>query len=206
MRYVSTFTHHVSRITVLTPPMSQPLVIIISGAPCTGKTTLGQRIAADLRLPFLSKDRIKELLFDTLGVGDREWSKKLGAATMELLFMLAETELAAWRSFVLEANFRPAQADRQFMALKEKFEFSARQIECYAATEVLLVRFQARTESGERHPGHIDHVTYPEVVADLSNGVYGPLKVADEIYLVDTTDFAKIEYQTLLDSISENRM
>ncbi len=183
--------------------MAQPIAIIISGPPCTGKTTLGQRLAHDLRLPFLSKDRIKELLFDTLGVGDREWSKKLGAATIEMLFMLAETELAAGRSFLLEANFRPAQANGQFMALKEKYAFRAIQVECRADTAVLLDRFKTRTESGERHPGHIDHVTYPEVVADLLNGVYGPLEVADTVHIVDTTDFARVNYEQLLERIQK---
>ncbi|HKP51899.1 MAG TPA: ATP-binding protein [Chloroflexia bacterium] len=186
--------------------MAQPIVLIISGPPCTGKTTLGQRLAHDLRLPFLSKDRIKELLFDTLGVGDREWSKKLGAATMELLFMLAETELAAGRSFLLEANFRPALANRQFMALKEKYDFRALQVECRADSDVLLARFKARTESGERHPGHIDHVTYPEVVADLLEGVYGPLEVADTVYAVDTTDFARVNYAQLLEKLREAQL
>jgi predicted kinase len=181
--------------------MPESFVIIVSGPPCTGKTTLGQRLAQDLRLPFLSKDRIKELLFDTLGVGDREWSKKLGAATIEMLFLLAETELAAGRSFLLEANFRPAQANGQFIALKAKYDFMAIQVECRADTEVLLNRFKARTESGERHPGHIDHVTYSEVVADLLNGVYGPLEVADVVHIVDTTDFARVNYEQLLDRI-----
>ena len=181
--------------------MAHPFVIIVSGPPCTGKTTLGQRLAQDLRLPFLSKDRIKELLFDTLGVGDREWSKKLGAATIEMLFLLAETELAAGRSFLLEANFRPAQANGQFMALKKKYDFRAIQVECRADTAVLLDRFKARTESGERHPGHIDHVTYPEVVADLVNNIYGPLDVADSVYDLDTTDFAHLNYERLLGEI-----
>jgi predicted kinase len=181
--------------------MPAPFLIIISGAPCTGKTTLGQRIARDLSFPFISKDRIKELLFDTVGVGDREWSKKLGAATMEILFMLAETELVAGRSFVLEANFRPAQANAQFQPLRAKYDFTVFQVECSADSDVLLTRFQARTESGERHPGHIDHITYPEVVADLQFGVYGPLEIADALYTVDTTDFTKVDYERLLADI-----
>jgi len=178
--------------------MSAPLVVIVSGPPCTGKTTLGERIARELGYPFLSKDRVKELLFDTLGVGDRAWSRKLGAATMEILFMLADTELAAGRSFVLEANFRPALANGQFRALKEKYAFRAFQVECHADTDVLLARFKARTDSGNRHPGHMDHVTYSEVVADLQKSSYGPLDIADKVCVVDTTDFEKVDFRQLL--------
>lgn len=181
--------------------MPEPLVVIVSGPPCTGKTTLGERIARELGFPFLSKDRIKELLFDTLGVGDRAWSRKLGAATMEILFLLADTELAAGRSFVLEANFRPALANGQFRAMKEKYPFRAIQVECHADTDVLLARFKARTDGGNRHPGHIDHITYPEVVADLQNGSYGPLEVADQLLMLDTTDFATVDTPSLISAI-----
>ncbi len=180
-----------------------PLIVIVSGPPCTGKSTLGERLARDLRLPFLSKDRIKELLFDTLGTGDRAWSQKLGAASMEMLFMLADTELAAGRSCVLEANFRPAQANAQFHSLKEKYTFQAIQIDYIADTDVLLARFQARASSGMRHAGHLDSTIYPELVADLQRAVYGPLEVADAIYTVNTTDFEKVDFERLLVEIRD---
>jgi len=57
--------------------MPKPLLIIISGPPGTGKTTLGKRMANELHLPFVNKDSIKELLFDHLGWHDRAWSRKL---------------------------------------------------------------------------------------------------------------------------------
>jgi adenylate kinase family enzyme len=41
-----------------------------AGPPCSGKTTIGRELLADLSLPMLSKDMIKEILFDALGWGD----------------------------------------------------------------------------------------------------------------------------------------
>ncbi|WP_425432548.1 AAA family ATPase [Hydrococcus rivularis] len=43
------------------------LLILISGLPCTGKTTLARKIAQKLQLPLVCRDDIKESLFDSLG-------------------------------------------------------------------------------------------------------------------------------------------
>ena len=57
---------------------------IVTGPPGAGKSTLAEYLARELCLPLISKDGIKEILFDTLGWHDREWSKKLGHASFEL--------------------------------------------------------------------------------------------------------------------------
>jgi predicted kinase len=58
--------------------MKKNLLIVITGLPGTGKTTLGRKLAEELALPFISKDDIKELLFDGLGWEDRAKLKKWG--------------------------------------------------------------------------------------------------------------------------------
>ncbi|MBE8523062.1 AAA family ATPase [Amycolatopsis sp. H6(2020)] len=54
---------------------STPAVIVVSGPPAVGKSTLARELATRLTLPLLSRDAIKEALFDTLGYGDRLQSK-----------------------------------------------------------------------------------------------------------------------------------
>ena len=82
-----------------------PLLIVVSGAPGAGKTTMGREIATALRIPYLGKDLIKEALFDSLGTRDREWSAKLGVASITLLFKLIESHLQVGQSVVAESNF-----------------------------------------------------------------------------------------------------
>ena len=83
----------------------RPFVLIITGAPASGKTTLGRQLAASLHLPFLSKDLFKESLFDSLGWQDRDWSRRLGGASMALLFRVRGALLEADQSVALESNF-----------------------------------------------------------------------------------------------------
>jgi predicted kinase len=127
-------------------------VVLLSGAPGSGKTTIAVPLAEQLGLPLLSKDIIKEQLFDTLGAGDGDplsWSRRLGAASMELIWTLARHFPEA----VLEANFRPhSPYERSRIS-----ELSDRVIEinCVCPFEVASNRYSARARSGQHHPVHV---------------------------------------------------
>ncbi|MDP6369585.1 MAG: hypothetical protein QF615_08250, partial [Planctomycetota bacterium] len=60
--------------------MKRPTLILVSGAAATGKTTVANLLSAGLRIPVISKDAIKESLFESLGWNNREWSRKVGFA------------------------------------------------------------------------------------------------------------------------------
>jgi predicted kinase len=123
---------------------NKPPLVIVTGPPASGKTTLGRTLAMRLRMPFLYKDGIKETLFDTLGWNDREWSRTLGVTTYALLFHLLEMELAAGRSLVVESNFDAERAGPSFLALRERYGFRQVQVCCVADGAVLLKRFRLR--------------------------------------------------------------
>ena len=65
-------------------------LVIINGLPETGKTTITKPLSDTLGFPLISKDTVKEFVFDTIGVGDREWSKTLGKVSSEFLYSLAD--------------------------------------------------------------------------------------------------------------------
>jgi predicted kinase len=65
------------------------MYVLVSGLPGSGKSTLAAPLAAALGWPLLAKDAIKESLWDSLGPGDRAWSRRLGVAAQELLMELA---------------------------------------------------------------------------------------------------------------------
>lgn len=181
--------------------MSPPLLIIITGLPCTGKTRLGNRIAQEFSLPMLTKDGIKVLLFDTLGWSDRAWSKKLSEASNRLLLYFAESQLSAGQSLIIESNFPSQEFSPRFQALGKACPFQPVQILCVAEGEVLVERFQRRWETGERHPGHVDDQSFAEIRKTLLSGRLAPIDLDGPIIEVDTTHVDQIDYEGLFEKI-----
>jgi predicted kinase len=178
--------------------MENFFLIIITGSPGAGKTILARRLARDLGLPLITKDGIKEMLFDTLGWQDREHSQKLGHASFELMFYFLECQLTAGKPAIAETAFWTKFHTPRFLILQEKYGFEPIQIFCRAETDLLFERFQKRVESGERHPGHIDHLAaHAQFIEVVSEGRYGRLEIGGSLFEIDTTDFQKIDYEGL---------
>ena len=182
--------------------MPTPLVIVVTGLPCSGKSTLGRRISGHFALPFISKDAYKEALFDTLGWSDREWSKKLSAASYAMMFATLNALLEAGQSCVLEANFHPGTHSQPLEQITRTHSATVFQVQCVTEPNVLLERFSSRWQRGERHPGHADHVTLPEM-EDLAWQVIPPLSLPGPIWTLETTDLDALETDTLMARIGE---
>ncbi|MFN2418127.1 MAG: AAA family ATPase [Candidatus Limnocylindria bacterium] len=85
----------------------RPLLVIVSGVPASGKTTLARRLAADGDLTLLSKDAIKEALADALGHPQSVVaSSTLGVGAYAALSAMASRLLESSVGVVLESNFR----------------------------------------------------------------------------------------------------
>ncbi len=183
--------------------MTKLVLILISGAPGTGKTGLLKKLAPALPVVVLEKDAIKETLFDTLGAGDREWSVKLGGATFELLYMLIERHLMAGQSVVAEAAFHHEFASSWLERMKSKYDFDVLELHCHADPDIVLRRYVERGGSDERHGGHDRGVDTSAVAEELRRryGQYGPVTDGDGLVRIDTTDFAKVDYDEIVEIV-----
>lgn len=178
--------------------MPKPLLLVVSGPPGAGKTTLGRRLAGDLGLPFMNKDGIKEGLFATMGWKDRPWSRELGRASADLLLYFAEVELSAGRSLVIESAFWREHSTAALNELERRCPHHPIQVHFRAQIDELVRRFSDRDSSGHRHPGHVDPASYGELQDALLAGRYDALEIGGELIVVDTTDFNRVDYNGLL--------
>lgn len=135
--------------------MQERILLVVSGPPASGKTTLGRLLAERLGWPLLEKDAFKEALFDTLGTGDADWSRRLSEAAFARQYAAAHGILAGGRSVVLEGNFRLSHCPA-LTALAERGGAELAQVACRASPRTLEARLAARQAGGLRHPGHAD--------------------------------------------------
>jgi predicted kinase len=178
--------------------MTDPrLVVVVTGPPASGKSSIARDLAEALPAPLIAKDPVKEALFDALGTGDPDWSRKLGIATYAVLFLTLEQEVAAGRSCVLEANFDHNEASAQLAAIQLRNPFRALQIVCTASRDVLIDRFTSR--AGSRHPGHIDDERLEDVIESIDAGRWRALELEGETIEVDTTDWASVDLAALVE-------
>jgi predicted kinase len=134
---------------------------MLSGAPGVGKTTIARPLARALGMPLFAKDSIKERIHDVLadtGPVEIRWSRRLGAAAMEMLWLLA----ADAPECVLEANFWTGHEHQNdsLRALAEGGKLV--EVYCTAPKEEILRRFDARQARGERHAVHPGGTFDPE--------------------------------------------
>lgn len=180
--------------------MAKPVLILISGAPATGKTVLARRLAEALPVPVIERDAIKETLFDTLGIGDREWSKKLGAASFALFYLTVETILTAGRSVIAEAAFHRPYSANWLSRVRERFDLEVLELHCHADSATALRRYLNRTGTAGRHAGHDAGMSIEAQSLEWRQQypVYRPLTDGAELVMIDTTDFAAVDNEAVV--------
>jgi predicted kinase len=165
--------------------MTGPLLVIVSGAPGVGKTTLGRSIAAALGLCFLSKDELKEAIGDELGPpADVAASQRLGLAAYRILYDITARIIESGAGLVVESNFRRGQSEPELRTILERAD--ARLVHCSAAAATIQARYAERYARGERHPVHLDAQRADALADDLASGRFEPLELEIPILEVAT--------------------
>jgi glucokinase len=153
-------------------------LVLVTGLPGSGKSTLAAALASRLDLPLIAKDRFKEILFDTLGVGDMAWSRQLGMAAIALQFDAMRTVKDA----VVDSALWTDRSEPELEAL----QLPMVQVYCECAFELARRRFFDRLHAGTRHPGFSEEGMTTEDF-ERFRPLMDPLRLSVPLVRVDTT-------------------
>jgi predicted kinase len=177
--------------------MPAPKLIVITGLPATGKTSLAKEISKSLSVPLLTKDEIKIGLLEQFGKKDRAWDRQVGTAAVHLLMKIGEALLISKSAVILESNFKEEFDAPLLRDLMEKTNSDCLQLVCGADGEVLLSRFIEREKSSARSPFHFT-TSIDEFSSTLELGFEEPMRLPGDLITVDTTDFKKVDLRGIL--------
>ena len=192
--------------------------ILVTGIPAAGKSTMAKVMSEKLKLPVISKDTIKELLFDNVGFQSRAEKVKLGIASMEIMYYVAGQLMKAGQAFILENNFEYS-SEQGIKSLLEKYQYSVLTVTLTGDYRVIYQRFLERENSPDRHRGHVVNDCYPEKkennmktlkakTISCESFIRGIEQRGSDVFCVngrqikvDTTEFSRINMEELFSRI-----
>ena len=111
-------------------------LIVFSGLPGTGKSTLAEAIGRELGIPVFAKDWLEATLLRS-GLKPTRAEKSLGFASYELLTVLAERQLMLGQSVILDSVTASQTIRSVWRQLSEHYHADWRVIECICSDEIL---------------------------------------------------------------------
>lgn len=175
------------------------ILILVAGMPGSGKTSFAGFLADKLKIVFICKDRMKEILWETLqyDTNVRSESKKYGALAYAFSFHFCESIMKTGQSIVFESNFTQPRPEILHEMVK-RYGYKVVTVLFGGDNKVIHRRFLKRDSTPDRHPGLVsnnyfsDYTVFTEATKPCRDFNYG-----DAVLKVDTTNFGAVSYEQI---------
>jgi predicted kinase len=177
-------------------------LIVVHGAPASGKTYFSHWLSRQLNLPVLSKDDIKEELFSHFDYSSVEQSKNIGAASFDLLWLWLSKLMPHGQDLIIETAFFAKYSQPKIIDLAQNHNYRIIQIFCHADEQVRHQRYIDRAHGSARHPGHMDKQRLAEFNTRAANE-YQAMDLPGTLITLDTTSLDDLSYQDVLQQVTQ---
>ena len=183
--------------------MHKPYLIVITGRPGAGKTTLAEKISRAWYFPMISRDRVKEGYVHTVGMRHDQLPDDANLNATKIFFDTLEFLLERNISVVAEAAFHHPVWEHFLAPLADKAQIVI--IVCRVDGETALERFLSRGLSEEkREYFHGDKgVQMLKAGERPVVGSYNEPRLPYRTFCVDTTDGYKPTTEELYQAVFE---
>lgn len=171
----------------------EKVLILIAGMPGVGKTRFANYLSDKLHIALISKDKLKEIIWDKLHFDPsiRTESKKYAGLAYDLSFHFCEMLMGTSQPVIFESNFTKLGGDI-FQPMVQKYGYKVINVLFDGDPEIIHKRFVERDITRERHPGLVANGFFDDFeVFKPAAQACGSFKYGDVVIAVNATDFQK---------------
>jgi|GEM_PF-1885909 len=181
--------------------MERAKVIIVSGPPCAGKTTLAEKLAKRFKLPIISRKMIRDLLFNTYDCEDLSIFNKSRQVGFNIMFILIKLFLHRSQSFIIDSAFNSDRSRKKICEFQKKYKFDCLLIDLRATGEVLWSRYQARIKLEQKRQDYFFNSRLRQIKKLAFRGFTPAPKISGKTIKIDMTNFKKVNYQKIIQEV-----
>lgn len=171
-------------------PDRSPLLVLIGGAPGTGKTTLGQHLSQTLALPLISRDMVRHIVLDAFDVQTWEQGKAYSIAIYDIFFGIIAQLLKANVSLIADCNFYRGVSENSIRPLISDTPAHAILLHLTTTPEISTHRFIERAHQPDRRRSSFDFERLAQIQSgkfNVGSSQYEPLVLDVPTLIVDTS-------------------
>jgi adenylate kinase family enzyme len=176
--------------------MKKPLLIVITGKPASGKTTLAHIISKEIKCPVISRDELKEGHINTTGIPHNQSNASVNLYINETFFQTIDILISKRISIIIEAAFQHKLWQPKLLEFINKAD--VRILICETNTELTKTRFNERLSNNtDRKKFHGDEQ------GERLIEIYESVNIEAPILYVDTTDNYNPSIKKIISFIKE---